>query len=156
MIWIQLTRTDAVFSRVALMSTFCVENQLSGKIPENMPKILFHLKTPGARIRDGVGLGPGHTTWSRGLGLAAPGGGLAALDTPSVSLFAYKKPSDLKTQGGFEVCPEGVPLCRHHQIPRNSTRNSILAPCRDGELEEIITIIITIASPSTIHVSPIY
>ena len=74
--------------------------------------------------------------------------------TPSVSLFAYKKPSDLKTPGGFDVFPGGVPLCCHHQIPRNSTRNSVLAPCRDGELEEIIAIIITIASPSTIHVPP--
>ena len=96
----QLTRTDAVFSRIALVSTFCAENQLSGKIPENMPKILFHQKTPGARIRDGGGLVPGHTTWPLGLGLATPGGGLATPDTPSVSLFAHKMPSDLKTQGG--------------------------------------------------------
>ena len=62
-----------------------------------MPKILFHQKTHGARIRDGVGLGPSHTTWPRGLGLAALGGGLAAPDTPSVSLFAYKLPPNLKT-----------------------------------------------------------
>ena len=33
-------------------------------------------------------------------------------------------------------------------------RNSVLAPCRDGELEEIIAIVITNASPSTIHISP--
>jgi len=36
----------------------------------------------------------------RGLGLAAPGHGVVAPGTPSVSLFAYKMPSDLKTQGG--------------------------------------------------------
>ena len=36
----------------------------------------------------------------RGLGLAAPGHGVVAPGTPSVSLFAYKKPSDLKTEGG--------------------------------------------------------
>ena len=65
-----------------------------------MLKILFHQKTPGARIRDGGALGPGHTTWPRGQALATPGGGLAAPDTPSVSLFAYKMPSNLKTQGG--------------------------------------------------------
>jgi hypothetical protein len=35
-------------------------------------------------------------------------------------------------------------------------RNSILAPCRDGDLEEIITIIIIDVSPSTIHDSPIH
>ena len=40
--------------------------------------------------------------------------------------------------------------------PNSGFRNSILAPCRDGELEEIITIVITNASPSTIHVSPIH
>ena len=37
-----------------------------------------------------------------------------------------------------------------------ATRNSVLAPCRDGELEEIIAIIITDTSPSTIHDSPIH
>ena len=40
--------------------------------------------------------------------------------------------------------------------PISGFRNSVLAPCRDGELEEIIAIIITDASPSTIHVSPIH
>ena len=56
-IWMQLMRTNAVFSRIALVSTFCAENQLSGKIPENMPKILFRQKIHGARIRDGEELG---------------------------------------------------------------------------------------------------
>ena len=36
----------------------------------------------------------------RGLGLAAPGHGVVAPGTPSVSLFTYKMPSNLKTQGG--------------------------------------------------------
>jgi hypothetical protein len=40
--WIQLTRTNAVFSRIALVSCFCAEIQLSGKIPENTAKILFY------------------------------------------------------------------------------------------------------------------
>jgi hypothetical protein len=52
-------------------------------------------------------------------------------------------------------------LRRHHQKSRFGTRNSVLAPCRDRELEEIIAIIIIIiiiidASPSTIHDSPIH
>ena len=34
------------------------------------------------------------------LGLAALGHGVVAPGTPSVSLFAYKKPSDQKTSGG--------------------------------------------------------
>ena len=40
--------------------------------------------------------------------------------------------------------------------PISGSRNSVLAPYRDGELEEIIAIIITDASPSTIHDSPIH
>jgi hypothetical protein len=39
---------------------------------------------------------------------------------------------------------------------RLGTRNSVLAPSRDGESEEIIAIITTDASPSTIHASPIH
>ena len=93
-------QTDAVFSRIALVSTFCAENQLSGKIWENMPKILFHPKPPGARIRDREEPGGVHTTWWRGLGQAVPGGGVGPPGTRSASLFAYKEPSDLKTSGG--------------------------------------------------------
>jgi hypothetical protein len=52
--------------------------------------------------------------------------------------------------------PDRVPLRRHHQKPRFGTRNSILAPPRDGVLEEIIAIIIIDVSPSTIHDSPIH
>jgi hypothetical protein len=52
--------------------------------------------------------------------------------------------------------PDRVPLRHHHQKLQFGTRNSVLAPCRDGELEEIIIIIITDASPSTIHNSSIH
>jgi hypothetical protein len=40
------------------------------------------------------------------------------------------------------------------KTPNPGTRNSILAPCRDKELEKIIAI--TDASPSTIHDSPFH
>src|SRR3954469_22190815 len=43
-ICIQLTWIDIVFSRITLVSSFCAENQPSGKIPENMTKIQFHQK----------------------------------------------------------------------------------------------------------------
>jgi hypothetical protein len=46
--------------------------------------------------------------------------------------------------------PDRVPLCHHHQKLRFGTGNSVLAPYRDGDLEEIIAIIITDVSPSTI------
>jgi hypothetical protein len=58
--------------------------------------------------------------------------------------------------GGSAFFPDRLPLRRHHQKPRFGTRNSILAPCRDGDLEEIFMTIITDVSPSTIHDSPIH
>jgi hypothetical protein len=48
--WIQQTRTNTVFSRIALVSCFYAEIQLSGKIPKNPAKFLFYQKTHGARI----------------------------------------------------------------------------------------------------------
>jgi hypothetical protein len=47
-------------------------------------------------------------------------------------------------------------LRRHHQKLQFRTKNSILAPYRDGDLEEIFITIITDVSPSTIHDSPIH
>jgi hypothetical protein len=38
--------------------------------------------------------------------------------------------------GGSAFSPDRVPLRRHHQKPRFGSRNSVLAPCRDGDLEE--------------------
>jgi hypothetical protein len=52
--------------------------------------------------------------------------------------------------------PDRVLLRRHHQKLRFKTRNSVLAPYRDGDLEEIIAIIITDVSLLTIHDSPIH
>jgi hypothetical protein len=40
--------------------------------------------------------------------------------------------------------------------PIPGTRNSVLAPCRDGDSEEIVAIITANASPSTIHDSLIH
>jgi hypothetical protein len=89
--WIQLTRSNAVFSRIALVSCFCAEIQLSGKILENTAKFLYYQKTHGARIRDGGGPRGAHTTWWRGPGQAALGGGVAAprvaLTPPSTYIY---------------------------------------------------------------------
>jgi hypothetical protein len=49
----QLTRTDAVFSRITLVSRFYAEIQIPVKIWEKSSKILFHQKTHGARRQDG-------------------------------------------------------------------------------------------------------
>jgi hypothetical protein len=89
--WIQLTRTNAVFSRIALVSCFCAEIQLSGKIPKNIAKILFYQKTHGARRGDKERQWAGLTTRRRGPGLAAPTCGEAtsvvALTPPSTYIY---------------------------------------------------------------------
>jgi hypothetical protein len=89
--WIQLTRTNAVFSRIALVSHFCAKIQLSVKIREKLAKILFHQKTHGARRRDGGEARGLHTHRGRGPALAAPTcceGGSAVFST-SPSAYIY-------------------------------------------------------------------
>jgi hypothetical protein len=88
----QLTRTNAVFSRIALVSRFCVEIQLLVKIWRNIAKILFHQKTHGARRRDGVGLGGHHTTRGHGPGLVAPTCCVTASAVASTPPSAYIYP----------------------------------------------------------------
>jgi hypothetical protein len=88
----QLTRTNAVFSRVALRSCFYAEIRLSGKIPENTGKFLFYQKTHGARREDGERLRARLTTRGRGPGLAAPTCGEAALAIASTPPSTYIYP----------------------------------------------------------------
>jgi hypothetical protein len=66
--WLQLTRTNVVFSRIALVSCFCAEVLLLGKFLENTAKFFFYQKTHEARVRDGEEPGGHHTTWWRGPG----------------------------------------------------------------------------------------
>jgi hypothetical protein len=137
------------------VSCFCAEIQLSGKIPENNAKIIFYQKTHGARIRDGEGPGGHHTTWWRSPGLAAPGVVRPPQPSPRPLLppTYTLRPETIKGSAFF---PDRVPLHRHHQKLWFETRNSVLAPCQDGDLEEIFIIIIIEVSPSTIHDSPIH
>jgi hypothetical protein len=102
--WIPLTQTNAVFSRIALISRFCAKIQLSGKIPKNTAKILFYQKTYGARIRDREGPRGAHTPWWRGQGQATPGGGEATLAIASTPPSAYIYPLTWKHRG-FGVFP---------------------------------------------------
>jgi hypothetical protein len=96
-------------------------------------------------------------------GLTPPGGAGQARPRQEVVWSPQPSPRPLlpprytlwpESSGGSAFFPDRVPLCRHHQKPQFRTRNSVLAPCRDGDLEEII--IITDVSPSTIHDSPIH
>src|SRR4051794_9258031 len=47
--WIKLTRTNAVFSRIALVSSLCAETRLSGKYETNLYKVFLDQKTHGAK-----------------------------------------------------------------------------------------------------------
>jgi hypothetical protein len=75
---------------------------------------------------------------------------------PPTLPFGLHKAFDLKTSGGSTLFPETFQSSAAIENPISGIRNSVLAPCRDGELEEIIAIIITATSPSTIHDSPIH
>jgi hypothetical protein len=97
--WIQLTWTNVVFSRIALVSRFCAGIRLSGKIPENIAKILLYQKTHGARRGDGERLGARLTTRWRGPGLAAPTCGEAASAIASTPSSAYIYPLTWKERG---------------------------------------------------------
>ena len=152
----QLTRTDAVFSRIALVSRFCAEIQLPVKIREKSPKIIFLQKTHGARIRDGEGARAANTHRWCGPALAVPPLCVEAPGVHSASPLAYIYPLTTSDRGTAFFFPDRLPLRRHHQKPRFGTRNSVLAPCRDGDSEEIFITITTDAPPSTIHDSPIH
>jgi hypothetical protein len=60
--WIQLTRTNVVFSRIALVSRFCAEIQLSVKIQEKLAKNPISPEDPRSqKTRRRGGTRPPHT-----------------------------------------------------------------------------------------------
>src|SRR5215216_3163659 len=65
------------------------ENEYSRNWTGQKPKSVFHRGGHGATIRDREGPGGLHTTWPCSQAWPVPGGGLAALGTPSASPFAY-------------------------------------------------------------------
>jgi hypothetical protein len=87
-----LNATNTVFSRIALVSCFCAEIRLSGKILENIAKILFYHKTHRARRGDKERLGARLTTRGRDPGLAAPTCGEASSAVASTPPSAYIYP----------------------------------------------------------------
>src|SRR3954465_1017002 len=153
----QLIRTDVVFSRITLVSCFCAENELSGKVPENMPKTISHQKIHGARRGDRGEAWGAQTHPRRGPTNPVPGGGLATPGSSSASLRAYKLPSDLKTEGGSIVFQKE--FCSATATTRNQDldlETPFWHPAGTGNLERIIAIVITNASPSTTDVSLIH
>jgi hypothetical protein len=107
---------NAVFSRIALMSCFCAEIQLSGKNPENTSKVLFYQKTHGARRRDGEGLGA--TSPPGGVAQAWPHQGVVRPpQLPPRSLLSPTYTLRPETIGGSAFFPDRLLLCHHHQKP---------------------------------------
>ena len=117
---------------------------------------LFSQKTYGAGIRDGGGPRGAHTIRRRGGPLGRAALWWRRLSQPPTLPFGLLKAPDLKTHGGSTNFPEDIQNSAVVVKLNLGIRNSILAPCRDGELEEIIAIITTDASPSTIYVFPIH
>lgn len=78
MIWMELTRTNTIFSRIALLSYFCGESQLSGKSPKLWQTSYFFQKTHGARRRVGGGAPGHHATPRNGGGGTTPSSGVVA------------------------------------------------------------------------------
>ena len=113
----QLTWTNVVFSRIAMVSCFCAENQLSGKILEKMAKSIFYPKTHGYRRRNEGGLRGAHTMAWREPGLAAQGQVWPPRSPPRVPLSPIYCLCIEKIEG-FVVFPERVPLLRRHQKPQ--------------------------------------
>jgi hypothetical protein len=151
----QLTWTNAIFSRIALVSRFCAEIQLSVKIRENIAKSYFPRRPtePEDETERGweAATPPGSAAqaWPRQGVVRPPQPPSRAALPPTYTLWPERS-------GGSTFFPDRVLLRRHHQKPQFRTSNSILAPCRDRDLEEIFITIITDVPPSTIHDSPIH
>ena len=152
----QLTQTNAVFSRIALVSSFVQKIQLSGKTPIFIAIIIIHRKTHGAKRGGGVAARGDHAILGRVQGWARAQVWRGHLGHPPALPFGLHKALDLNIDGGFVIFRETHPHSAADVISIPGIRSSVLAPCRDGDSEEIITIVIITASPSTIHDFPIH
>ena len=121
---------------------------------------ITHRKTHGAERGHGVVARGNHTIGRRGQGWARAHLWCGHLGHPPTLPFGLLKPLDLIFDGGFVTFRETHLRSAADAISISGIRSSVLAPCRDGDSEEIITIIITImiiiVSPSTIHDFPIH
>ena len=143
----QLIRTNAVFSRIALVSSFVQKNQLSGKHPIFIGNVITHRETHGTKRGDGVVARGNHTLAGRGQGWARALLGCGHLGHPPTLPFGLHKTLDLKSDGGFIIFRETHLRSAADAISFSGIRSSVLAPCRDGDSEEIITIVIITVSP---------
>ena len=132
------------------------KNQLSENIPIFIGNVITHRETHGTESGDGVAARGSHTLAGRGQGWARALLGCGHLGHPPTLPFGLHKALDLKSDGGFVIFRETHLRSAADAISISGIRSSVLAPCQDGDSEEIITIVIITASPSTIHDSPIH
>jgi hypothetical protein len=137
------------------VSRFCAEIQLSVKIRENHQKSYFTRRPTEPedetewRHEASTHTGGATQPWPR-----PPGVRPARLSPRPLLPPTYTpRPENIRETTFFL---DRLPLRHRHQKPRFGTRNSVLAPCQDGDLEEIFITIITDVPPSTIHDSPIH
>ena len=76
--------------------------------------------------------------------------------TPSASLFAYKLPLDLKTEGSSIVFQKEFRSAAATRNQDSDPETPFWHPAGTGNLERIIAIVITNAYPSTTDVSVIH
>ena len=143
-------------AELPLVACLCAEIKFRRKIPEKIREKVLDRKIAEARrgtqgAHQGpcatLGRGPGPTRargWRRPLGRRLP---------MPLRLYFYSRPKNEDLRRKF---PETLPSSAATKNPNPGDRNSVLAPCRDGDSEEIVAIVITNASPSTIHVSSIH
>ena len=124
----QLTRTNAVFSRIALVSSFVQKNQLSGKTPIFIGNIITHRKTHGTKRGDGVVARGNHTLAGRGQGWARALLGCGHLGHPPTLPFGLLKALDLIFDGGFVIFRETHLRSAADTISIPGIRSSVLAP----------------------------
>ena len=117
---------------------------------------ITHRKTHGAERGHGVVARGNHTLAGRGQGWARAHLGCGHLGQPPTLPFGLLMALDLKSDGGSTIFHKTHLCSAADVISISGIRSSVLAPCRDGDSEEIITIVIIIVSPSTIHDFPIH
>ena len=111
----QLTRTNAVFSRIALVSSFVQKNQLSGKTPIFIGIIIIYRNTHGTKRGDGVSARGDHTLAGRGQGWARALIGRGHLGQPATLPFRLLKALNLIFDGGFIIFHENTSTLRRRR-----------------------------------------
>ena len=130
------------------------KTKVLGKIQKNYRNSISPEDSGSQKDKSRGGPQPPHAPWAR-LGLGRAQGWCRHLGRLLAMPFGLYIALDLNIEGGSTIFRETHPRSAA-AISIPGIRSSVLAPCRDGDSEEIITIVITTASPSTINDSSIH